>query len=613
MVIGLPKRGQQRRFKRIDIRKVRYFATGQTSVGCGKPDRHANALIDPRTMQDPFKPNDHSQLMREAQMGFVVIGLLLCVLVYVAVFRMSGRGRRYRDVARAAPVATVSQGEAYPARTAMKVEEKIDRSPTAAAQSLNRIEENLAAVGRTLESFQEPSVSVDADLKSELPTSQPTAALSSGSRKDAPSGFESVKTVAMDSPEKVRSRPIEKLASPIESEASGGGSEGVALATFEASLARGTESAFEKTLPEKDSLPFFAKPIATTKSSVATKSQERGSTTVPAEFQPKASRPEAANSFRKQSPQSGSDRQFNASEKKKTTSVSTPREPAPSPRIRSALREPEVVEGLDKSEQKSAASLKSANADIPFSPLRAFRKPGASASQSKFSSIDFAKANSFEPDPVTDQSATSISPTANSASTNSASTNSASAKIASANSASAIPSLPAAPAADKPSAVEGQPRNSLMSKAGDEMARIDTYTVVKGDSMWSIAQATYGDGQYFRALFEHNVDRLSGSDRLEPGVVLSTPPLDELRKYHESFCPAGDCKSDPNIEAEYDAAISQRFYVTHADETVFGIARDRLGQASRYLEIIELNEFRLPAKVTHLTPLKAGIRLLLPE
>ena len=59
-----------------------------------------------------------------------------------------------------------------------------------------------------------------------------------------------------------------------------------------------------------------------------------------------------------------------------------------------------------------------------------------------------------------------------------------------------------------------------------------------------------------------------------------------------------------------DTAI---IYAVREGENLFDIARNELLQASRYLEILELNREHLPEDCTHLTPLPAGLKLRLPE
>jgi hypothetical protein len=56
-------------------------------------------------MRDPFRPNTNKQLVREAQFGFTVIGLLIAVLIYVAYFRINGLGDSLPQHIRDAPIA----------------------------------------------------------------------------------------------------------------------------------------------------------------------------------------------------------------------------------------------------------------------------------------------------------------------------------------------------------------------------------------------------------------------------------------------------------------------------------------------------------------------------
>jgi len=75
-------------------------------------------------MQDPFRPNSNAQLMREAQIGFIVIGLLLCVLVYVAFYRLTNRSSRFDQMARNVPVAQSINSDPYEAHSVVQIEEK---------------------------------------------------------------------------------------------------------------------------------------------------------------------------------------------------------------------------------------------------------------------------------------------------------------------------------------------------------------------------------------------------------------------------------------------------------------------------------------------------------
>ena len=50
------------------------------------------------------------------------------------------------------------------------------------------------------------------------------------------------------------------------------------------------------------------------------------------------------------------------------------------------------------------------------------------------------------------------------------------------------------------------------------------YTVKKGDTLWAIAKAHYGEGAKYRAIFEANKPMLQDPDKIYPGQTLRIPP-----------------------------------------------------------------------------------------
>ncbi|MDB4539518.1 LysM peptidoglycan-binding domain-containing protein [Saprospiraceae bacterium] len=130
------------------------------------------------------------------------------------------------------------------------------------------------------------------------------------------------------------------------------------------------------------------------------------------------------------------------------------------------------------------------------------------------------------------------------------------------------------------------------------------HRVQPGDSFWTIAQLRYGDGRFFRALYLYNEKNVISFDNLPAGTRIDTPSQQVLIRLWPEHCPAS--KSQSIVTEDF------AYHVTQAGDTLFGIAAQRLGQASRYLEILELNSHRLPNDVNHLTPLKPGIHVLLP-
>ena len=134
------------------------------------------------------------------------------------------------------------------------------------------------------------------------------------------------------------------------------------------------------------------------------------------------------------------------------------------------------------------------------------------------------------------------------------------------------------------------------------------YTVQPGDSYWAIAQTVYEDGRLFRALFEHNRSQQVSFENLEPGAVLSTPSPDILLIKYPELCPPDLVRKSSQTKNDAPGV-----YQTVDGDTLFGIARDRLGQASRYLEILQLNQEILPRDINHLMTLESGLELKLPR
>lgn len=135
------------------------------------------------------------------------------------------------------------------------------------------------------------------------------------------------------------------------------------------------------------------------------------------------------------------------------------------------------------------------------------------------------------------------------------------------------------------------------------------YAVGSGESYYSIAQKRYGDGRYFRALCRFNEDRGIAYEQFEDGVEVLVPEVEQLEREYAEICPAPPA-DQPVVDQ--DESSGKSIHVTREGETLFDIARQRLGQASRFPELAELNAEQLGPKTHHLTRLPAGLKLKLP-
>lgn len=135
-----------------------------------------------------------------------------------------------------------------------------------------------------------------------------------------------------------------------------------------------------------------------------------------------------------------------------------------------------------------------------------------------------------------------------------------------------------------------------------------TFVVGEGDSYWSIAQVVYNDGRYFRALYEHNKSVTPDFEVL-PGTILVTPAKSDLIKLWPNQCPreASFVRVDGTQLDE-----TENSYLTQQGDTLFEIARQKLGQASRFSDIHDANRARLDGQIGPNTRLRKGLRLVLP-
>jgi nucleoid-associated protein YgaU len=143
----------------------------------------------------------------------------------------------------------------------------------------------------------------------------------------------------------------------------------------------------------------------------------------------------------------------------------------------------------------------------------------------------------------------------------------------------------------------------------------DSYVVEPNDNFWRISQKVYGTGAYFKALEEHNRRQYGNRALVNVGDVVSVPSLAVLRENYPDLCPKP--RNVPADRRETSLASSSvrggrggRTYTVAEGDTLFDIARQELGKASRWAEIYRLNRDQLGEDFNYLSP---GMQLLLPE
>lgn len=139
------------------------------------------------------------------------------------------------------------------------------------------------------------------------------------------------------------------------------------------------------------------------------------------------------------------------------------------------------------------------------------------------------------------------------------------------------------------------------------------YVVQPNDNYWTVSEKVYGTGGFFKALHELNRAEHPRSDRLQVGDVLAVPPVAELHRRFPDLCPKPKHVRTASQVQAVAAGARQRaganVYVVEQGDTLFDIARYKLGKASRWAEIYELNRDTLGTDFDYLRP---GTELVLP-
>jgi len=160
---------------------------------------------------------------------------------------------------------------------------------------------------------------------------------------------------------------------------------------------------------------------------------------------------------------------------------------------------------------------------------------------------------------------------------------------------------PASPvAASKP-----QPTASPVdSKSELAKAAVDTHRVQPGDSLASLAQTYYGNAKYAKFLAESNPG-ITDPAKLALGQTVKIPPLPA--DIDSKFANAAPAKTTTPATT---TAGGKRTYKVKAGDSFYRIAKDQLGNAERWKELLALNKTLVHGDPTALQP---GQTLVLPD
>lgn len=168
-----------------------------------------------------------------------------------------------------------------------------------------------------------------------------------------------------------------------------------------------------------------------------------------------------------------------------------------------------------------------------------------------------------------------------------------------------------------PSRYEDSPGRRGRGRSFDSpppLSKDGKYEIQPLDSFWTISEKFFGTGAYFRALEEHNRDKIDDEGRLTPGDFVIVPTVEQLEKSYPDLCPKAERREtlqrrERNVSTNRNLHRGRTYKVNEGD-TLFDIARYELGKAARWVEIYELNRDVLGKDFNYLTP---GTVLVMPD
>ncbi|MFQ5461013.1 MAG: LysM peptidoglycan-binding domain-containing protein [Phycisphaerae bacterium] len=139
------------------------------------------------------------------------------------------------------------------------------------------------------------------------------------------------------------------------------------------------------------------------------------------------------------------------------------------------------------------------------------------------------------------------------------------------------------------------------------------YTVASGDSLSKIARLFYGSGSrtVINAIFDANRAVLPSVDKLRAGLNITLPPVagfDGPRSAGAHRVPASPAAGQDIHRQERSEPGDTPWYEIQKNDRYAKIAREQLGDESRWREIFELNKDKFPKP----DMIRPGVRIRLP-
>lgn len=144
-----------------------------------------------------------------------------------------------------------------------------------------------------------------------------------------------------------------------------------------------------------------------------------------------------------------------------------------------------------------------------------------------------------------------------------------------------------------------------------EISHTVIYTVKEGDSLASIAKKNYGDELGNKkatvdGIFKANRKILKSPDNIYVGQKLVLPVINGTGKTSNIFS-SDKFKPVESVGAPTRITIPSNYYTVKDGDSLWKIAEAKLGNGSRYTEIIKLNKFEDADMLT------VGMRIKLPQ